>query len=177
MKKPILLLLISLFFIQCNNENDTKISKNQLGKINKNTKIEDLDIIFKKDSLVKLPENGDVFYEYKVYNKVGKHLLTIKPKFEGDTVKGIENIQIFSDLYKTEKGLSTASTFKDISSHYSISKIEPSFTSANVYLDELNATVALDKKDLKLAEFDMSKIDKGQVPDMAKIKFITLWFD
>jgi hypothetical protein len=44
-------------------------------------------------------------------------------------------------------------------------------------VDELNATFALDKKDLKLGEFDMSKIRKDQIPDMAKIKYITLWFD
>ncbi len=177
MKKALILLFISIFFIQCTNENDTKIAKNQLGKLNENTKIEDLDVIFKKDSLVKLPLEADVFNKYEVYNKEGKLLLKIKPKFKGDTVKGIENIQIFDAKYKTEKGLSTDSTFKDIVSHYSINKIEPSFTSAIVFLDELNGTVALDKKDLKLAEFDMNKIDKGQVPDMAKIKFITLWFD
>jgi hypothetical protein len=177
MKKSLIILVISFFIIQCTNENDTKIARNQLGKLNRNTNIEDLDKIFKKDSLVKLPEDGDVFYEYKIYNKQGHHLLTIKPKFKGDSLMGIENIQIFDSKYKTEKGISTASTFKDISNHYSINKIEPSFTSAIVFLDELNATIALDKKDLKLAEFDMNKIDKGQVPDLATIKFITLWFD
>lgn len=177
MKNTLIIFLISLLFIQCKNENDTKIAKNQVGKLNKTTKIEDLDKIFKNDSLVKLPENADIFYEYKVYNKAGVHLITIKPKFQGDSVKGIDNIQIYSDLYKTEKGLTTASAFQDISNNYSINKIEPTFASAIVFLDEINATIALDKSDLRLAEFDMGKIDKGQVPDMARIKFITIWFD
>jgi hypothetical protein len=177
MKNTLLIVLFSLLFIQCKNENDTKIAKNQVGKLNKTTKIEDLDKIFKNDSLAKLPENADVFYEYKVYNKSGIHLLTIKPKFKGDSVIGIDNIQVYSDLYKTEKGLSSASTFQDISNNYSINKIEPTFTSAIVFVDEFNATIALDKTDLRLAEFDMSKIEKGQVPDMARIKFITIWFD
>ncbi len=177
MKKIITLFLISLIFIQCNNNKDSIITKNQLGKINLNTKISELDKLFKKDSIVKLPEESDVYRKYEIYNKEGILLLIIKPKFRGDSLITIENIKIFSDKYNTEKGLSTASTYKDILDNYSISKIEPSFTSAIVFIDEINATVALDKKDLKLAEFDMNKIREDQIPDMAKIKYITLWFE
>lgn len=177
MKKIITLLLISLIFIQCNSKKDSIIAKNQLGKINLNTKISELDKLFKKDSIVKLPKESDVFRKYEIYNKEGILLLIIKPKFRGDSLITIENIKIFSDKYNTEKGLSTASTYKDILDNYSISKIEPSFTSAIVFIDEINATVALDKKDLKLAEFDMNKIREDQIPDMAKIKYITLWFE
>lgn len=177
MKKIITLLLIRLIFIQCNSKKDSIIAKNQLGKINLNTKISELDKLFKKDSIVKLPEESDVYRKYEIYNKEGTLLLIIKPKFRGDSLITIENIKIFSDKYNTEKGLSTASTYKDILDNYSISKIEPSFTSAIVFIDEINATVALDKKDLKLAEFDMNKIREDQIPDMAKIKYITLWFE
>ena len=177
MKKIITLFLISLIFIQCNSKKDSIIAKNQLGKINLNTKISELDKLFKKDSIVKLPEESDVYRKYEIYNKEGILLLIIKPKFRGDSLITIENIKIFSDKYNTEKGLSTASTYKDILDNYSISKIEPSFTSAIVFIDEINATVALDKKDLKLTEFDMNKIREDQIPDMAKIKYITLWFE
>lgn len=177
MKKIITLFLISLIFIQCTNEKDNIIAKNQLGKINFNTKISELDKVFKKDSIVKLPEESDVYRKYEIYNEEGDHLLTIKPKFRGDSLITIENIKIFSDKFKTERGLSTASTYKDILDNYSISKIEPSFTSAIVFIDEINATIALNKKDLKIAEFDMRKISKDQIPDMAKIKYITLWFE
>ena len=86
-------------------------------------------------------------------------------------------MKIFSDQYETEKGVSTASTYKDIVENYSISKVEPTFNSAVVFIDEINATIAIDKKDLKLDEFDMRKISKDQIPDMAKIQYITLWFD
>ncbi len=177
MKKIITLFLISLIFIQCNSKKDSIIAKNQLGKINLNTKISELDKLFKKDSIVKLPEESDVYRKYEIYNKEGILLLIIKPKFRGDSLITIENIKIFSDKYNTEKGLSTASTYKDILDNYLISKIEPSFTSAIIFIDEINATVALDKKDLKLAEFDMNKIREDQIPDMAKIKYITLWFE
>jgi len=49
-----------------------KIAKNQLGTIGVNTSIEDLDNLFKNDSVVKLPENSDVVREYDVYDNEGK---------------------------------------------------------------------------------------------------------
>ncbi len=55
--------------------------------------------------------------------------------------------------------------------------MEPFISSVIVSVDEINAGIALDKKDLKIAEFDMRKISKDQIPDMANIKYITLWFD
>ena len=73
--------------------------------------------------------------------------------------------------------MNTDSTFKDVIGNYSISKVEPFISSVIVSVDELNAGIALDKKDLKINEFDMRKISKDQIPDMAKIKYITLWFD
>lgn len=177
MKKIIVLILLSLILVQCNNQNDTLIAKNQVGKLSKSTKISDLDDIFKNDSVIRIPEDTDNFYEYRVFQKGGKQLLTIKPKFERDTIKLIESVQIFSNRFKTVKGISTLSVYKDIVDNYSINKIEPTFTSAIVIIDELNATFALDKNDLRLNEFDMNKINKDQVPDMAKIKYITVWFD
>ena len=177
MKKIITLFLISLIFIQCSNEKGILIAKNQLGKINLNTKILELDKLFKKDSIVKLPEEADVYKKYEIYSKAGNHLLTITPKFSSDSLVTIDNIKIFSNEFKTERGISTISTYKDVLDSYSINKIEPSFASAIVFIDEINATIALDKKDLNLDEFDMNKISKDQVPDMAKIKYITLWFE
>ena len=177
MKKIITLFIIGLIFIQCNKDDRTLIAKNQLGKITKSTSVDDLDQMFSKDSVVKLPKNSALFNKYMVYNKAGKQLLTIKLKIQRDSIKGIENIKIFSDEYKTDKGLSTSSTFKDILDNYSINKIQPSFTAAVVFIDEINTTIALDKKDLKLNEFDMNKISPDQIPDMAKIKYITIWFD
>jgi len=107
----------------------------------------------------------------------GNKLLVIRTKFRSDTVAGIEFIKIYSDKYQTENDISTASTFNDLVDNFSINKIEPSFNSAIVFIDELNATFALDKKDLKIGEFDMGKISRDQIPDMAKIQYITLWFE
>lgn len=177
MKKIIGFIVIGLLFVQCGRDTNLKIAKNQLGTIGVNTSIEDLDNLFKNDSVVKLPENSDVVREYDVYDKEGNKLLVIRTKFIRDSIAGIEFIKIYSDKYKTENDISTASTFKDLVDNFSINKIEPSFNSAIVFIDELNATFALDKKDLNIGEFDMGKISQGQIPDMAKIQYITLWFE
>ncbi len=177
MKKIISIIVLSLILIQCNSDKDFLITKNNLGKINKKTTVAELDKIFEHDSVVKLPKNLDVFNKYKVFDMSGHHLLTIKLDGNRDTIKGVDNIKIFSNLYKTEKGLTTDSTFKDIIGNYSISKVDPFIEIVMVSIDELNASIALDKKDLKINEFDMRKISKDQIPDMAKIKYITLWFD
>ncbi len=177
MKKIISIIVLSLILIQCNSDKDFLITKNSLGKINKKTTVAELDKIFEHDSVVKLPKNLEIFNKYKVFDKSGNHLLTIKLDGNRDTIRGIDNIKIFSNLYKTEKGLTTDSTFKDIVGNYSISKVDPFIEIVMVSIDEINASIALDKKDLKINEFDMRKISKDQIPDMAKIKYITLWFD
>lgn len=177
MKRIITLIILALILIQCNKDKALIIAKNNLGSIHKNTTVAELEEIFKNDSIVKLPENAPIFYKYKIFTKAGDPIVTFNMNYNRDSIKGIENIKIFDANYKTEMGLSTLSTFKDVVDNYSISKIEPSFSSAIVFIDELNATLALDKKDLKIDEFDMRKISKDQIPDMAKIKYITLWFD
>ena len=177
MKKIISIVVLSLILIQCNSDKDFIITKNSLGEINKKTTVAELDKIFENDSVVKLPENLQVFSKYRVFDKTGKHLLTISLDRTRDSIKGIGSVKIFSNQYKTEKGLTTDSTFKDVINNYSISKVEPFISSVIVSLDEINAGIALDKKDLNIGEFDMRKISKDQIPDMAEIKYITLWFD
>lgn len=177
MKKLIGLIVLGLLLIQCSEDPNTRIAKNQLGTINGKTSIEELDNLFKNDSVVKFPEESDIFRDYRVYNKEGNHLITVKLDIDNDSVKGIELIKIFNEIYVTEKGISTTSTFKDLLDNYSISKIEPTINSVIVFIDEINATMVLDKKDLKMTEFDMSKISQDQIPDMAPIKYINLWFE
>jgi len=177
MKKVIILVVLSFIFVQCSNQDETLIAKNQVGKLNNKTQIGELEVLFKNDSIVKLPEDSDVVRENKIYEKEGNHILTIRPNFRNDTIKTIESIQIFSDKYMTEMGISTTSVYSDILDAYSINKIEPTFSTAILFIDEINATIALDKKDLRIDEFDMRKISQDQIPDNAKIKYITIWFD
>ncbi|MCP4883261.1 MAG: hypothetical protein GY908_05685 [Flavobacteriales bacterium] len=177
MKKVIGFLFLSILLIQCGQDKDTLIVKSQLGKIDKNTSIEELDKIFKNDSVEKFTASGDLLREYRVFDVDGKPSLIFLPKFQNDSINGLELVKIYAGQYTTEKGISTGSTFKDIVDNYSIDKIEPSFSAAILFIDELNATISLNKQDLNLDEFDMRKINQGQIPDEASIKNISLWFD
>ena len=79
--------------------------------------------------------------------------------------------------FTTEKGINLNSPFKDINLNYRINKVETSLLSATLYIDELNATIALDKADLGVSQFSREEIKIEQIPDMAKIKYFTIWFD
>lgn len=177
MKKIINLIALSIILTSCSIEDADLIAKNKVGKLTNKTLIEELDVIFKKDSIVKLPENFDVYREYKIYNEEGNHLLTIKPKLENDSIKTFESVQIYSDIYETERGISTASLYTDVMENYTINKVVPTLSSAILFIDEMNFTIALAKEDLGIDEFDMREISKDQIPDNVEINYITVWFD
>jgi len=181
MKKITLLLLFSVVFIQCKKENNFTIDKNQLGKLTSITQVNELTHIFAKDSLASNLGEGDFanaeYDEYLVYGKGGKHMLTIIPKEQHDSTATIESIQIFDDRYTTIKGLNLSSTFKDIVDNYTVNKVESTFTTAVLFIDEIDATIAIDKKELGINEFGMDKVRLDQIPDLAKIKYFTIWFD
>lgn len=177
MKKLFGLLFLSLLMVQCGQGDDTVIRKNQLGKINKNTSIEELDKLFKNDSIQKNPQDSERIREYKVFDANGKVDLIFNTRIQNDSIKGLDLVKIYGSSYSTEKGISTMSSFRDIADVYSIDKIEPSFSAAILFIDEINATISLDKKDLGLDEFNMNDIRQDQIPDEASIRYITLWFE
>jgi len=181
MKKIILLFCISIAFVQCKEENNFTIAKNQLGKLTSLTQVNELSAIFAKDSIVSNLGEGDFanaeFDEYLVYTKGGKHMLTIIPKEQHDSTSTIESIQIFDDRYKTIKELNLSSEFKDIIGNYTVNKVESTFTTAVLFVDELDVTIAIDKKELGINEFGLQKVRLDQIPDLAKIKYFTIWFD
>ncbi len=177
MNKIVGLILLSIIFVQCGQDKDTMILKNQLGEITKDTSLEDLDEIFKNDSIEKLPANAELIREFKVFGTDGKTELIFLTRVHNDSIIGLELVKIYSDRYMTEKGISTKSVFKDVVDNYSIDKIETSFTAAILFVNELNATILLNKSDLNLDEFDMSEIRADQIPDKAKINYISLWFE
>lgn len=181
MKRIIPLLIVIVTFIQCRKEDNFTLAKNQLGKLTSLTQVNELEDLYAKDSLVSNLGEGDFanaeFDEYLVYQKGGKHMLTLIPKEQHDSIATIESIQIFDDRYKTDKGLNLSSTFKDIIENYTVNKVESTFTTAVLFIDELNVTIAIDKKDLGINEFGMDKVRLDQIPDLAKIKYFTIWFD
>jgi len=114
--------------------------------------------------------------EYLIYNKNGKHLLTIVPKEQLDSTSTIKSIQIFDDRFKTTTGLNIRTSFSDVRANNTIDKIESSFYSATLFIDELNATIAIDKEELGLKAFSNQKVTIEQIPDLAKMKSFIVWF-
>ncbi|MBK5210586.1 MAG: hypothetical protein JJE44_13950, partial [Flavobacteriaceae bacterium] len=106
-----------------------------------------------------------------------KLLLEIVPTNLNDKSSGIKSIQIFDNRYKTSKGISLQSTFKDINEHYTVNKVETTLTSATLFIDELNATISIDKKELGMTSFSRAEVALDQIPDAAKIKYFTIWFN
>jgi hypothetical protein len=180
----LVILTLALVFTQCSRENKFLIKKNRVGFISNTDFIGEIESIFKNDSIAKFLNEGalDTNYlqeddEYKIYSKEGKHLITVVPKEQLDSSSTIKYVEIMDPEFKTEKGLTLNSPFKDINLNYRINKVETSLLSATLYIDELNATISLDKADIGVNQFSTEEIKVEQIPDMAKIKYFTIWFD
>ncbi len=181
--KIVAIVCVAIACTQCSKDKYI-IAKGKVGQITKETTIQDLNNLFAKDSIVKILSEGakgNYYFqdddEYKIFEKGGKHLLTIVPKEQLDSTSTIKSIEIFDDRFKTENGLNVFSNFRDINANNAISKIETSFSSATIFIDDLNATIAIDKEDLGLKEFNMKKVSIEQIPDLAKIKSFVVWFN
>lgn len=185
-KKTTIILLVSFLFVQCAKENQFLVEKGKVGYLNKETVIRDLNSIFVNDSVVSnLANSTEIEYplfsvandEYVVYSKKGKKLLEIIPTKQNDSLSKIKSIQIFDSNFKTEKGISLLSTFKDINENYLVNKVETTLTSATLFIDELNATISIDKKELGINSFSREEVSIDQIPDLAKIKYFVIWFN
>ena len=186
MKKIICILFITFLFIQCGKENKYLIEKGKVGYLTKDAAVFELSTIFENDSIVsnlssESTGNEDLLFlaksdEYQIFSILGKKLLEISPMKQNDSLSKIKSIQIFDRNYKTDKGISLQSTFKDINENYMVNKVETTLTSATLFIDELNATISIDKKELGINPFSREEITIDQTPDMAKIKYFTIWF-
>lgn len=181
---PIIVIAFSLFIISCSNNNKFKIEKGKVGEITTTTTMKDLSTIFKNDSIVKnLSEGaqGDNYFqeddEYFIFEKGGKLLLTILPKEQLDSTSTIKSIEINDARFKTASGININSSFSEINANNSINRIESTFSSATLFIDDLNATIAIDKEELGLKEFNTQKVTKEQIPDLAKMKSFIVWFN
>lgn len=171
------LLALILLFTGCNKEqNPFEIGKQHIGFLTDSTQVKDLKTIFINDSVVS-HISGDEFTGNRnnidIFEKGGKKLLSLTPKQSLDSTSVIESIQIIDSRYTTAKNISTLSTFKDISSNYKISKISNLINSVLISVNELNASFAIDKKELPAnLRFDMNlNIEATHIPDNAKLKY------
>lgn len=180
----ILVLAISLFLVSCGDGGKFKVEKGKVGHLHTKTTIQELDKIFEKDSIVKnLSEGalGDDYFqdddEYLIFEKGGKHLLTIIPKEQLDSVSTIKSIEIHDARYKTETGININATFSGINANNNINRIESTFSTATLFLNDYNITIAIDKEELGLRDFSTQKVTIEQIPDLAKMKSLIVWFN
>ena len=182
--KAFLTLCLAVFFAKCSDNSKFEINKGKVGQITTETTVKDLEALFVNDSIVKILSEGAKGNrhfqdddEYLIYDKEGKHLLTITPKEQLDETSTLKCVEIFDDRYKTESGINVNASFGDINTKEQISKVESTLSSATLFIDNLNATFAIDKEELGLKEFSLEKVTKEQIPDLAKTKSFIVWFN
>ncbi|MFD1614770.1 hypothetical protein [Gelatiniphilus marinus] len=181
MNKPIFsLIILTLFLTSCKKEQDPfQIGKHHIGLLTDSTQVKDLEQVFSKDSIVKFI-SGDEFTgnvnDIKIFEKGGKKLLSLTPKRALDSTSVIESVQIFDARYKTDKNITTLSTFKDIANNYKITRIDNLINAIVVSVNDINAAFTIDKKELPAnLRFDMDlNIEATHIPDHAKVKYFFL---
>ncbi len=174
--KKITLAIFTILTISCARENPFLITEHSIGKLDKLTQIRELKKVFAKDSIAN-EVSGDEFLDLgndiKIYDKQGNPLLILEAEEEFDSTSVIKTVRVMDSRFKTEKGLNINSTFKEVKEHYTISKITNTLSVAIVNIEELNAYIAINKKELPAdLLFDTkSKIELTDIPDNAKIKY------
>lgn len=184
MKKTLLIIgIVSLAFVQCGKDSDPFLIKNgSIGNLNKDLKIKQIDSIFAEDSIVKInssPNALETQGEVEIYEKGGKQLLLLSPDDENDPNSTIKNIQVFDSRYKTEKGLTTASTWKDVKANYTIDNIQTTINAVVIFLKDTDVYLTIDKKSLpEELRYNMDlKVEASQIPDTATFKYFMIGWE
>ncbi len=179
-KKALLMLSFITVFTAC----DTKIDKflishHNIGELTDSTQVKDLERIYSNDSVVKSIA-GDEFLgrvnDIEIFEKGGKRLLVLTPTEALDSTSTIRTVKIIDDRYKTLKGLSINSTFKDIRTNYNISSIQNTLRNIVLFTSDSNFFFTINKNELPSElRFDISKkIEAVQIPDDSKIKYFMI---
>ena len=171
------LIIFTILFTSCEKEENLFVIKKQnIGLLTDSTQVKDLKIIFASDSvLIDKPNQFNQDNTIEILDKQGKKLLILTPKYN-DSTSSFNTVQIIDSKFKTEKGISTSSTFKEINTNYKISSIDNLLNSVVISVNEINASFTIDKNELPAnARFDMNlHIDANIIPDAAKIKYFMI---
>lgn len=174
------LVMSGLFLIIISCQNDTRylIAKNQLGYLNKDSKIHQINSLLPNDSVVIVNARNpfgssliSVAKEIKVYDSSNLQILTIKPFGSMDTLSNIRSIRILSEKFKTKNDIGLGSTFKELKKHHDVSNIQSLANSIIINIEDIKAFVSFDRKVLPgEVRFDMDvEVKPTMIPDDAKI--------
>ncbi|MEX0289675.1 MAG: hypothetical protein AB3N14_11250 [Flavobacteriaceae bacterium] len=174
--------LVILSFTSCEREKDTTflISKDAVGKLNRSDLAKDLTSIYAGDSIVGDTTQfkiGNSAKKIKIYEKGGKHLLTLTPS--EDSIPRIENLRVYDPRFVTEKGVGLSSTFKDIKDNYDIKKVVTSRNNVVIFIKSSDMYFTISKEELpaSLRYASSVNIEAVQIPDKAKIKYLMVGWD
>ncbi|WP_299397296.1 hypothetical protein [uncultured Gelidibacter sp.] len=176
-KSLIYIALFSLLITSCGkDQNPFLIQKQNIGNLTDSTQVKDLKLVFENDSVVNYIGNDEFtrnINSIDVYDKEGTPLLSMSPNQKADSTAVFSSVRILDPRYKTEKGISILSTFKDIQGAYEITKIDNLINSIVVSVDDINASFTIDKQELPSnLRFDRTlSFEASQIPDNAKIKY------
>ena len=176
-KSLIYIALFSFLLTSCGrDQNPFLIKKQNIGNLTDSTQVKNLKSVFENDSVVDYIGKDEFtknITTIEIYDKAGAPLLSLSPERRTDSTATITTIRILDGRYKTEKGISIGSTFKQIQDQYKISKIDNLINSIVVSVNEINASFTIDKKELPSnLRFDRTMtIEASQIPDNAKIKY------
>jgi len=177
------LVALGMLILSCKEKTDPfEIAPDHIGSLTTTSTVKDLESIFINDSIVK--HSADNSYignsnEIEIFDKKGNKLLILETSKELDSTATIKSVRVVDPRFKTDKGFNSKSTFKDLRENYTVSKITNTLSVAMITIDEINAYVAINKKELpKEYLFDTkTKIEAVQIPDSAKIKYFWLDWD
>ncbi len=177
--KAIALTLGLILLQSCEKETTFLITETSVGPMTKTTKVNQLKSVFALDSVVMDTTrivSGTKSSKIEIYEKGGKHLLSITPS--KDSIQSIENVRIMDPRYVSDKGIGLKSTFAELKKKYPIKKIVTTLNSVVIFPKESNLYFTIDKEELPgNLRFTMSNIEEVQIPDEAKLKYLMLGWE
>ncbi|GLU43895.1 hypothetical protein [Allomuricauda sp. NBRC 101325] len=167
-------LTVGLILTQsCQKDTTFVIAEDSIGPLTQSTPVSELETVFANDSIVKESETAK---KIEIFEKGGKHLLSLT--VNSDSIPTIENVRIMDARYKSEKGISLMSTFKDIEDKYGIKKIVTTLNSIVVFPKGSNLYFTIDKAALPdNLRYSTSTIEAVQVPDSAELKYLMIGWE
>lgn len=172
-----------MLLLSCDKKvNPFEIAPDHIGNLTSTSTVKDLENIFINDSIVRHAP-GESYIgnanEIEIYDKKGNQLLILETSKELDSTSTFKSVRVVDPRFKTAKGFNSKSTFKDLRENYTVSKITNTLSVAMITIDEIDAYVAINKKELPTEYlFDTkTKIEAVQIPDSAKIKYFWLDWD
>ena len=175
-----ILLLVMLVLASCSSgESDPfHIGPDRVGRLQRSTRISQLDSIYVADSLVRDSAmlSMGMNSSFQVFEKGGALLLTLSRA--SDTLERNGNIRIQDKRFTTEKGITLESSFAEVTAKYEIQKVITSFKNLVVLLKDTDVYFSISREDLPSdLRFTTDPIEAVQIPDTTPIKYLMVAWD